>query len=123
MDRRQVFQPLKAKKDPYRRCVHRYLMRRYNKKDDESLGFETTFNKCSDEKIASGETYEECLWTELGEAERTVNVVEEVEIFEEPEPDEPPPPPASIKRPIIKAASGDTRAVISLVVIFISMLI
>jgi len=112
-----------AKKDPYRRCVHRYLMRRYNKKDDESLGFETTFNKCSDEKIASGETYEECLWTELGEAERTVNVVEEVEIFEEPEPEEPPPPPASIKRPIIKAASGDTRAVISLVVIFISMLI
>ena len=98
-------------------------MRRYNKKDDESLGFETTFNKCSDEKIASGETYEDCLWTELGNAERTVNVVEEVEIFEEPEPDEPPPPPASIKRPIIKAASGDTRAVISLVVIFISMLI
>jgi len=99
-------------------------MRRYNKKDDESLGFETTFNKCSDENIASGETYEECLWTELGEAERTVNVVEEPQpVFEEPKVEAPQTSPVAIKRPIIKAASGDTRAVISLVVIFISMLI
>ena len=102
-------------------------MRRYNKKDDESLGFETTFYKCSDEKLASGETYEECLWTELGDAERTVpkREGEEEEFFEEvakptviKEEEKP-----AIKRPIIKAASGDTRAVISLVVIFISMLI
>ena len=100
-------------------------MRRYNKKDDESLGFETTFNKCSDEKIASGETYEDCLWTELGDAERTINVVvgEEVIFFEEEKPEPPEISTVTIKRPIIKAASGDTRAVISLVVIFISMLI
>ena len=99
-------------------------MRRYNKKDDESVGFETTFNKCSDENIASGETYEECLWTELGEAERTVNVVEEPQpVFEEPKVEAPQTSPVAIKRPIIKAASGDTRAVISFVVIFISMLI
>jgi hypothetical protein len=116
-----------AKADPYRRCVHRYLMRRFNKKVDESAGFQTTFNKCHPDKIASGDAvgdnYSECLWRELDAAKKT-EAKPEVIIFEEEEP-EPPPPPPPVEKPVIKPVkqSSGARAVISLVFIFISMLI
>jgi len=116
-----------AKADPYRRCVHRYLMRRFNKKVDESAGFQTTFNKCHPDKIASGDaagdTYSECLWRELDAAKKT-EAKPEVIIFVEEEPEPPPPPP--VEKPVIKPVtqqSSGARAVISLVFIFISMLI
>jgi len=116
-----------AKADPYRRCVHRYLMRRFNKKVDESTGFQTTFSKCHPDKIASGDaagdTYSECLWRELDAAKKT-EAKPEVIIFVEEEP-EPPPPPPPAEKPVIKPVkqSSGARAVISLVFIFISMLI
>ena len=102
-------------------------MRRFNKKVDESAGFQTTFNKCHPDKIASGDAvgdnYSECLWRELDAAKKT-EAKPEVIIFEEEEP-EPPPPPPPAEKPVIKPVkqSSGARAVISLVFIFISMLI
>ena len=72
-------------------------MRRFNKKDVESSGFETVFRVCDSDALDSRdeETYGECLWTELDRAEMTVDIPEVVELEPEvpeaePETEEPP---------------------------------
>jgi len=111
-----------AKQDPYRRCVHRYLMRRFNKKDVESAGFETVFRVCDSDALESRdeETYGECLWTELDRAEMTVDIPEVVELEPEVPEAEPEPEPPKKERP--KKAGAQT-ILTPFILILISMFI
>jgi len=112
-----------AQADPYRRCVHRYLMRRFNKKNDESTGFETIFHACDpDTNTKEGETYAECLWRNLDKAEKTVapTGVEEViiEVVEEPVEEV-----VEEEEPEKKKKAGAQAVISSLVIIFITLLV
>jgi len=93
-----------AQADPYRRCIHRYLMRRFNKRGSDANGLETKFHMCApestedDEELTEEEaelaraeeikTYSECLWKRLDEAEYKLLRIEQPPVIIE----EPPPP-------------------------------
>jgi len=90
-----------AKEDPYRACVHRYLMRRFNKQNVQNEGFVTVIPACNADMDDAGK-YAECLWKNLDIPEPVVEIIEE----------EPP-----------KIEAGAKAVISSLVLIFISMLI
>lgn len=106
-----------AKKDPYRRCVHRYLMRRFNKKDIESTGFETVFRGCDDDTSTSTK-YSDCLWKQLDTAEITVAIPEVVELEPEPVVNVTVPEP-----PKEEPKAGAQTILTSFILILLSMLI
>jgi len=94
-----------AKDDPYRRCVHRYLMRRFNKQATENTGFETTIPACSDgDAMTDATTYAECLWRNL-DSGKLSPIVETT----------PPPPP--------EKKAGSIQIMYSAVLLIFTMLI
>ena len=97
-------------------------MRRFNKKDVESAGFETVFRVCDSNALESRdeETYGECLWTELDRAEMTVDIPEVVELEPEVPEAEPEPEPPKKERP--KKAGAQT-ILTPFILILISMFI
>ena len=94
-----------AKDDPYRRCVHRYLMRRFNKQATENTGFETIVPACNDgDAMTDATTYAECLWRNL-DSGKLSPIVETT----------PPPPP--------EKKAGSIQIMYSAVLLIFTMLI
>ena len=92
-------------------------MRRFNKKDIESTGFETVFRGCDDDTSTSTK-YSDCLWKQLDTAEITVDIPEVVELEPEPVVNVTVPEP-----PKERPTAGAQTILTSFILILLSMLI